>query len=209
MVENRTHWYDGSFYNKFIAPQQDELFDQISNIIVKDSTIIDVGCGTGRFAFTIADKCKSVLGIDLSKRNIEQSQLNLSNCPNKKISFQHKNLNEVLSEGKHFDYALITYVIHEVAEIERIELMKQLSEIADTIIIGDYLVPRPNNFKGFFSRTIEFVAGKDHYRNFRNYVANGGIQFLVDEAGLVIVSEIKNHSSLNHIVQLKKRIKYP
>ncbi len=206
MSENKNHWYDGWFYDRFIAPNQDDLFDQIIDIIDLGSSIIDVGCGTGRFSFAVSGKCKSVLGIDLSKRNIDQSQLNLSKQPNEKVNFEHTSLNGLMSKKRHFDYALITFVIHEIAENERIELLYQLSAIADTIIIGDYLVPRPDNFKGFFSRAIEFAAGKDHYRNFRNYVANGGIPYLVDKSGLSIVDEIKNHGSLNHIVKLKKQI---
>lgn len=66
MTENKYHWYDGWFYDTFIAPNQDKLFSQIKELIESDSTIIDIGCGTGRLEFTLADKCKSVLGIDLS-----------------------------------------------------------------------------------------------------------------------------------------------
>jgi 2-polyprenyl-3-methyl-5-hydroxy-6-metoxy-1,4-benzoquinol methylase len=32
-----------------------------------------VGCGTGRLEFALADKCRSVLRIDLSKRNIDKA----------------------------------------------------------------------------------------------------------------------------------------
>jgi len=71
MTVNKNHWYDGWFYDKFIAPHQDILFGQIKNLIEPGSTVIDIGCGTGRLAFAISDKSKSVLGIDLSERNIE------------------------------------------------------------------------------------------------------------------------------------------
>jgi 2-polyprenyl-3-methyl-5-hydroxy-6-metoxy-1,4-benzoquinol methylase len=70
MTNNKHHWYDGCFYDTFIAPNQDKLFGQIKNIIEPQSTIIDVGCGTGHLEFSLADKCKSVLGIDLSEKNI-------------------------------------------------------------------------------------------------------------------------------------------
>jgi len=73
MTENKNHWYDGWFYDSFIAPNQDKLFGQIKNLIEPDSRIIDVGCGTGRLEFALADKCRSVLRIDLSKRNIDKA----------------------------------------------------------------------------------------------------------------------------------------
>jgi hypothetical protein len=50
MAENKTHWYDGWFYDLLIAPNQDKLFQQIKNIIEPNKNIIDVGCGTGRFS---------------------------------------------------------------------------------------------------------------------------------------------------------------
>ena len=140
MNENKNHWYDGWFYDIFIAPNQDRLFGQIKNLIGQDSKVIDVGCGTGRFSFSIASKCKSVLGMDISQKNIYRANRNLLQKPNDNISFQHTTLNQLISK-EHFDYAVSTYVIHEVDENERINLLNDMSEIADKIIIGDYLCP--------------------------------------------------------------------
>ena len=205
MAENKNHWYDGWFYDTIIAPNQDKLFGQIKNLIEPQSTIIDVGCGTGRLEFALADKCKSVLGIDLSKRNIDRANLTLLQHPDVKISFQHNNLNEIISNGNvHFDFAILTYVIHEVNEEERINLLNDISQVADKIIIGDYLVPKPKGFGGFLSELIEFIAGKEHYRNYKSYMANGGIYYLADKAGLKVIDEITNHPLTNHIVVLAK-----
>ena len=153
--------------------------------------------------FTLGDSCKSVLGIDLSKRNIDRANLTLLDHPNEKISFKHNNLSEITKEGQtHFDYAVLTYVIHEVNEDERINLLKEIAMVADKIIIGDYLVPRPKGFEGFLSEVIEFIAGAEHYRNFKSYVAKGGIHYLADKAGLKIIEEISNQPLSNHIVIL-------
>ena len=195
---NKYHWYDGGFYDRFIAPNQRALFSQIIKLIEPDSDIIDVGCGTGFFSFSVADKCQSVLGIDLSKRNIDKANQNLAKNPNAKLSFRNAYLHDIVSqEKKHFDYAVLTYVIHEVDEKERIQLLNEMAEVADKIIIGDYLIPCPNDIAGKIVKTVEFIAGREHYRNFRTYEANGGIQYLADKAGLSILKEIKNHT--NHI----------
>jgi len=205
MTESKYHWYDGRFYDTFIAPNQDKLFGQIKNLIQSDSGIIDIGCGTGRLEFTLGDKCKSVLGIDLSIKNIDRANLNLLDHPNDKITFKHNNLSEIIGEGQtHFDYAVLTYVIHEVNEEERINLLKEIATVADKIIIGDYLVPRPKGFGSFLSEVIEFIAGAEHYRNFKSYVAKGGIHYLADKAGLKIIEEISNQPLSNHIVIMIK-----
>jgi len=205
MTSNKYHWYDGWFYDSFIAPNQDKLFGQIKSLIEPQSTIIDVGCGTGRLEFALADKCKSVLGIDLSERNISRAQKTLLQKPMPKISFQHRNLSEIIGDGhSHFDIAILTFVIHEVDEKDRIDLLEELASIADKIIIGDYLVPRPKGFGSFLSEVIEYIAGSEHYRNFKSYVANGGIYHLANKAGLKILNEVSNHPLTNHIVILAK-----
>jgi ubiquinone/menaquinone biosynthesis C-methylase UbiE len=204
MVRNKNHWYDGWFYDRVIAPNQDELFKEIKNIIPAQSHIIDVGCGTGRLAFTLAGDSKSVLGIDLSRRNIARANLNLLKAPDEKISYEHSDLSEIIKKERSFDYAILTYVIHEVDKKDRIDLLKQISVVADKIVIGDYSVPKQKGIGGFITGIIEFIAGKEHYRNYRSYISDGGLQFLADESGLRIISENKNSRFLNHIAVLAK-----
>lgn len=201
---NKNHWYDGWFYDFFIAPNQDRLFSQIIKIIEPNSSVIDVGCGTGRFSFSVADKVSKVIGIDLSKRNIEKAKSNLAEKPNEKISFLHSTLEDIISKNFHFDYAVMTYVIHEVNENERVELLKQLSQVANKIIIGDYLVPKPTGFWSVLNEIVEFVAGKDHYTNYKNFVHNGGLKSLAEKADLKIIKEIKNKPLTSQMVVLTK-----
>lgn len=206
MTKNKNHWYDGWFYDILIAPNQDQLFDQIKDLIDAESKVIDIGCGTGRLDFVLADKCRSVLGIDLSKRNIDRANLTLRRNPNVKISFQNNSISEIINERQpHFDYAVLTYVIHEVDEEERKNLLNEISQVADIIIIGDYLVPKHKGFRSLFSEVIEFIAGADHYRNYKSYLADGGIKYLANEAGLKIINEISNLPLINHIVILAKQ----
>ena len=205
-MKNKDHWYDGVFYDKVIAPNQDKLFRQVKDLIKPGSKVIDVGCGTGRFSFFAADICHSVAGIDLSRRNIERAQLNHSKEPFSNISFQRKDVASILLEGKdHFDYAVMTYVLHEVDAGERIQLIKDLARIADTIIVGDYLVPRKSGFWDFLNELVEFGAGSEHYRNFKSYVTNGGISVLANRAGCTIMSELTDEPSTSHIAVMVKR----
>ena len=205
MTENKNHWYDGWFYDRIIAPNQDQLFAQIKELIAPQSTVIDIGCGTGRLAFALGDHCASVLGIDLSKRNIGRAQILLERVPNEKISFQHLNVSDARNGGdKPFDYAVLTYVIHEVNKEERIKLLKDASRVAEHIIIGDYQFPRPTGLSGFMSKTIEYLAGREHYRNYNTYMAEGGIRYLARESGLRIITEVKSRRSVDQLVVLSK-----
>lgn len=60
MTHNKDHWYDGWFYDKIIAPNQDRIFGEIKNIIQPNSKVIDVGCGTGRLSFLLLIKLKKL-----------------------------------------------------------------------------------------------------------------------------------------------------
>lgn len=202
---NKSHWYDGWFYDFFIAPNQDRLFSVINDIIIPDSTVIDIGCGTGRLSFTISNKVSSILGIDLSIKNIEKAKSNLLKNPNDKITFKHSSLDEIASQNIHFDYAVMTYVIHEINPNERVKLLTLLSNVADKIIIGDYLVPREKGFWNLLNEAVEFLAGEEHYRNFKNYVDMGGIPNLATEASLKILSEIKNKPQTSQLFVLTKK----
>lgn len=204
--KNKDHWYDGWFYEKIIAPNQDGLFKQIQDLIEPDSSIIDVGCGTGRFSFLIGEKCSSIFGIDISKRNIDRAHRLLSGNPNEKISFLHAGIGDIISENnRHFDYAVMTYVLHEIDEGERVQLLKKAARIADTIIIGDYLVSKPEGFWSWLNELVEFAAGKDHYKNYKQFISNGGAPAVVHKAGLKVIHEVRNNPSTSHIVLAVKQ----
>jgi len=202
-MQNKNHWYDGWFYDKLIAPNQDRMFGEIKNLIPPNSKVIDVGCGTGRFSFSIADKVNRVIGVDLSSKNITTANQKLQKNPNDKISFLHTNLGNLISQNYHFDYAVMTYVIHEVNPEERVALLKEMAQIADKIIIGDYLVPVNRGFWSVLNIIVEFLAGKEHYNSFKNFVVNDGLKGLVNKADLKIISEIKNKPATSQILILK------
>jgi SAM-dependent methyltransferase len=204
MIHNKDHWYDGWFYDTIIAPNQDRMFREIKNVIKPDSTIVDVGCGTGRFSFFVADKVKKVVAIDLSKKNIDKANKTLSKNPNTKISFHHTKLSDLLTQKLHFDYAVMTYVIHEVNPEERVTLLKEMSEIADQIIIGDYLVPAKKGFWNFLNEVVEYLAGSEHYTNYKHFAANGGLRSLANSADLKIINELINKPVTSQILKLEK-----
>ncbi len=205
MKENKNHWYDGLFYDIVIAPNQDKSFRLTKNIIEENSTVVDVGCGTGRFSFNFHDKVKLIDGIDLSETNINLAKRKLSKKNLSNINFFHSDVEKFFENGKHkYDYAVMSYVIHEIDEALRVNILRLLSNHVNKVILIDYLVPRPRNYWNWLNEAVEFVAGKEHYTNFKSYVKNGGIKGLAEAGGLKLISEIRNNPSTSHIVILEK-----
>ncbi|MBN1632931.1 MAG: class I SAM-dependent methyltransferase [Ignavibacteria bacterium] len=205
MKENKNHWYDGKFYDKFIAPNQDKSFDIVKTLIDKYSSVLDFGCGTGRLGLQLTSHCKIIDGIDLSYRNIEVAKTNLKNTGIVNVRYFHTNIDTFLkNENSRYDYAVLSYVLHEVRPVKRTEILKKISGICEKTIIVDYLVPRPCGFTNILNEFVEFFAGTSHYRNFKSYVKTGGIKGLAEKSGLKIIKEIENEPVTAHIAILTK-----
>ncbi len=203
--ENKDHWYDGLFYDYFIAPNQDNAFRLSKNLITKDSSVIDVGCGTGRLAFQLKDICSRVDGVDLSLRNINVANKKLSKTKSVNIQFHHSDAGKFLKDNSNkFDYAVMSYVIHEMDESIRLNILNTLAAHVNKIILVDYLAPKPEGFRKQLNEVVEFLAGSDHYKNYKTYIKNGGINFLAAQGGFNIIKEIKNTPISSHIAVLQK-----
>lgn len=205
MGEKLEHWYDGRFYDKFIAPNQDEAFRIVRELIPAGSTVLDAGCGTGRFCFQLSDKCVNIDGIDPSDKNIITANAKLDRSLNSNIRFHHNDIKTFLvSTGSKYNFAVISYVIHEVKEIRREEILNLLSAHANKIIVVDYISPHPRTFTGIVNRVVEFLAGRTHYNNFRSYLRAGGLKGLSEKTGLNITKEIRNFPRTSHFMVLSK-----
>ena len=204
MEENKSHWYDGMFYDLFIAPHQDEVFAQVKEILSEGSTVLDVGCGTGRLATQILDKCERIEIIDPSERNINIAKRKLINAPPGKTLVGHFDALTFLQHtAARYDFAIVSYVLHEIEEDERDVLLWALSAAADRIIIVDYLVPVPRNYCAVLNQFVEYAAGPLHYRNFRSFVRGNGIIGLLEKVPLNVLSEVKNRPCSSHVVVLE------
>jgi SAM-dependent methyltransferase len=200
-MKDKKHWYNGLFYDKLIAPNQDRLFKLIKEFITEQSTVLDVGCGTGRLEFQLSDKCKEITGIDLSSKNISFANKKLEKTNYNNIKFIHCDIKEFKANIKEkYDYAIITYVLHEVDIEQRISILNAMKDIVENIIMGDYLVPVGKDFNAKVSKIVEFVAGKEHYRNYCSYVEQGGLNTLINEAKLHTIKEIRNKPKTSHII---------
>jgi SAM-dependent methyltransferase len=203
MTRNKKHWYDGWIYDRMISPHQADLFFRIRSFIKEGSSVIDVGCGPGRMDLLIADKCSKVIGIDLSVKNIKTAteSANRNSCKN--VFFIHSDLPEIaVSRDNNFDYAVFSLILHEINPDERIKLLKSAVLIADRIIVADYH-PETGAIQSAVRGIIEFFAGREHFKNYRNYISNGGMSDLMKKAGLKAVYE-EVHKSFIRLAVLNK-----
>ena len=133
-----------------------------------------------------------VRGIDPSARNISRARVlhtRRGNPPN--IAFELTSLEAHLG-GQHqeYDVGVISYVLHEVSEQQRVPMLRLLATAAQTVILADYRVPRRSGHINVATEVVERLAGREHYRGFRSFVRRGGLRGLAQEAGLHLLGEL-------------------
>jgi len=178
-------WYDGSIYEKFIAPQSDRLQTLLTVFASRGSRALDVGCGIGDLSFKLAAKCASVVGVDLSERMISYAKKRKNALGVTNVEFLCANatdLNGRFPDG--FDLATMVLFLHEIDETARRLVVEQVLALANTIVIADFSSPFPTSSAGARFRLQEFIAGRRHYSNFRNWMKHGGIDGFIETMGL-------------------------
>lgn len=201
MPHSKDHWYDGTFYDRLIAPNQDALFAAIRRIIPGGSSVLDVGCGTGRLVLQLAPQCSRAHGIDLSPRNIRRAATNHERAGSPpSVQFHAGDIDTLPpADGAPYDFAVTTYVIHEVPEHERTALITAMAGRARFLLLGDYRVPRIPGLYNTGIGLVEWAAGREHNQGFRSFVRTGGLRGLARRMSLEIVREcgmIPRHAEL-------------
>lgn len=193
---DKKHWYDGKLYNYLIDPGTENTRRIISSLIEKDSRVIDIGCGTGSLAFFLSQKCRYVLGVELSRRMVDyansmREEKNISNV--KFLNGDAGRISELTKER--FDYAVFSLSLHEMKSDTRAKALEEIKRVADKLIIYDYLVKEKTSFQGILNSTIEFIAGRDHFENYKTFLKENGIFGLLEKNGFEIEKTIINNDS--------------
>jgi ubiquinone/menaquinone biosynthesis C-methylase UbiE len=167
-------------YDILISPLLKGLRSTILMHIDEDSSILEVGCGTGEFAKDLINKnISNYIGVDISEEAITIAKSKVSN-PN--FRFIASDFLEVEIDEK-FDYAIFPMIIHSIPVELALKLLTKASKVASKIIIADYLVPQPKNYKSLLVKLIERIAGKEHFGNFTNFKKINGAHFFKEELG--------------------------
>ncbi len=190
MSVDKTHYYDGLPYELVIDRALRGVRRAIVRQVPLDSSVIDIGCGTGALVYELAENCTSVVGVDLSNKMISYAKNRQHPKKNDNVYFLHDDATRLSQfEDRQFDYAIISMVLHEASVDVRMNLLTEAKRIAKTIIIADYVAPLPFNVMGIFMRIAEFLAGADHFSGFTSYQKNKGMDELLRNCRLSVNEE--------------------
>jgi len=106
------------------------------NYIDPGDEILDVGCGNGLLAYSVAQKAKKVNGIDIVKANIEKAKANN----------EFENLEFMLGDAtvydfnQQFDKIVLSNVLEHIEN--RIEFLNKLHRLSNVILIRVPMINR-------------------------------------------------------------------
>ena len=154
--------------------------------------VLDVACGTGDQIFHYEQKGAIATGVDenpnmiaLAEKNRKRQGLN--------STFHIASATELPFPDGNFDCASISMGLHEMDRDERTKAVSEMKRVVKkngTLIFIDFQVPLPKNIIGYGIRVIEFVAGRDNHRCFRDYLAQGGLKGILKNSGLKPQAEV-------------------
>ena len=149
--------------------------------------VLDVCCGTGAQAFCFARRGIISWGIDLNSGMIEFAERRRRKLGLSSASFQRASATHLPFRDACFDHASISMGLHEKKGTSGDRIVSEMRRVVKkdgTLAIVDYRVPYPMDRYGRVIRLLEQMAGRDHYRCFREFIGNGGLSSLLSRHGL-------------------------
>lgn len=193
-VSGKSAWYDGRIFTWIPEKFQRDLYKLIASKIPAGASALDVACATGGLSYILAERGIRTLGIDLSPKNIETARKR-NGYDN--LEFFVQDASEIDSGiGEDFDYAVISYALHEMPPALRPKVVTEVASRAKMVILADYAAPYENFWTRSFVNFVEFMAGAEHNRNFLNFKDSNGLIGLAEKTNLKILNQEKFGASL-------------
>ena len=89
-----------------------KTFEVLAKHLKPEHRVLDFACGTGKVSLGIADKVKSVQGIDLSSGMVEVAKLRAEQQGIKNVEFHHATIDDIRLEKGQFDVILACNILH-------------------------------------------------------------------------------------------------
>lgn len=160
--------------------------------------VIDIATGTGSQAFELAKLGYDVIGVDLSKEMLEQSQKKVG--ANLRLRFQQADSTDLPFKDNSFDAASISLGLHDMPyEIDLLTLKetKRVTKNGGTILIVDYMEPK----KHLVAKILYPIIRAYETPNYIPFIQKG-LDEVLETVGLKVIKDT-NFLGLFQIVLVK------
>lgn len=197
-------------YSNLIDPLLKSLRAYNANLLVSRECkkSIDVCCGTGDQVFYYNEKGIRATGIDKREDMIKVANKRKEEEKIKDVSFQVANATDLPFENEYFDAGSISLGLHEMSRKERMKTISELKRVVKkggTLLLADFHAPLPDNPIAYGLELIEYIAGEENYRCYREYLSQGGIPSLLSKNNLQKEKKVLFFFDLINLLITKKQ----
>jgi len=148
------------------------------------SPALDICSGTGRQCHLIGINKQKIIGLD---RDLKMIQYAKSKYPS--IPFICADAADVPLKNRYFNGIVISYSLHDKPPELRSKMLnetKRLLAPEGKMILVDFEQPwnRWSRLAGVYTYLIERMAGREHFRNGRQFLKQGGLKALIKQNGI-------------------------
>ncbi len=154
--------------------------------------VLDVGCGTGTNLMLYNEAGCNVFGIDLSPTMVEIAQKKLGNRADIRLGDASK----MPYSDDSFDLVTAFFILHEMPSQIRPAVISEMTRVVKQggrILLIDYHLGPIRFPKGWVFKAIilffEIMAGREHFMNYRDFLARNCLQNLIFTKNLRILNE--------------------
>ncbi len=183
--------YSAKFYDSILFPFIRPIRNKVVTLAkqYQYKSILDVCCGTGDQLKLLKQHGFDGEGIDLS-----DAMLSVAGKGEHKADCIRQDATQMHYENVKFDLVMTAFSLHEKnhASARKIveEMVRVTSEGGDILIVDYELSEKTSILSKILIYFIEWVAGGEHYRNFRSYIKKGGLPELLSGIKL---KEVQRH----------------
>ncbi|RLA72075.1 MAG: class I SAM-dependent methyltransferase [Epsilonproteobacteria bacterium] len=191
--------YSAKFYDPLLAPFIRPIRHRIITVVkrYRYQSILDVCCGTG-------DQLKLLKAHGFDGEGIDISDAMLSVAEKgDKADCKHQDATEMQYKDASFDLTMTAFALHEKNHISARKIIEEMVRVTDEngdILIVDYeLSKKTSALSKKLIYLIEWIAGGEHYQNFKDYIDRGGLPALLSGISL---TEVKRYYFGQHGIVL-------
>ncbi len=173
------------------------------------ASVLEVACGTGEQALLYAKEGAVVTALDLSEEMLAVAN---SKRGRYQLKFLQGDAANLPFDDNQFDLTTITLTLHEMNPYVQDKIIKEMKRVTKRdgrIIVTDYTISKTGSFldyaRGLVILAIERFVGGDHYKNYRDFMKNGGLYALIERHSLRIEKAFGVYGNNLGILSLKKQ----
>jgi len=192
--------YSAKVYDRLLSPFISPIRRRVLLLVrkYKYHSILDVCCGTGDQLKLLKAHGFEGKGVDLS-----DAMLSVARTGERQADCIKQDATKMAYEDAKFDLVMTAFALHEKehASARKIveEMIRVTKEGGDILIVDYELSEKTSLFSKWMIWFIEWLAGGEHFKNFRSYIQKGGLPELLSGIEL---SEVERHYFGEHGIVL-------